>query len=58
MEAGTVEEIDAQFARLDQEPADGMLVEINPSPGFIFFERMTGQPISEAVARLLRGKDH
>jgi glutathione synthase/RimK-type ligase-like ATP-grasp enzyme len=30
--------------------------EINPSPGFIFYERNTGQPISEAVARLLRGR--
>jgi glutathione synthase/RimK-type ligase-like ATP-grasp enzyme len=30
--------------------------EINPSPGFIFYERNTGQPISEAVARLLRGQ--
>jgi glutathione synthase/RimK-type ligase-like ATP-grasp enzyme len=29
--------------------------EVNPSPGFIFYERATGQPISEAVARLLRG---
>ena len=29
--------------------------EVNPSPGFIFYERSTGQPISEAVARLLRG---
>jgi glutathione synthase/RimK-type ligase-like ATP-grasp enzyme len=29
--------------------------EINPSPGFIFYERMTGQPISETVAHLLRG---
>jgi glutathione synthase/RimK-type ligase-like ATP-grasp enzyme len=29
--------------------------EANPSPGFIFYERATGQPISEAVARLLRG---
>jgi len=28
--------------------------EINPSPGFIFYERVTGQPISEAVAKLLR----
>jgi glutathione synthase/RimK-type ligase-like ATP-grasp enzyme len=28
--------------------------EVNPSPGFIFFERLTGQPISEAVARRLR----
>ncbi len=29
--------------------------EMNPSPGFVFYERTTGQPISEAVARLLRG---
>ena len=28
--------------------------EINPSPGFIYFERLTGQPVSEAVARRLR----
>jgi glutathione synthase/RimK-type ligase-like ATP-grasp enzyme len=28
--------------------------EINPSPGFLFYERATGQPISEAVAKLLR----
>jgi glutathione synthase/RimK-type ligase-like ATP-grasp enzyme len=28
--------------------------EMNPSPGFLFYERATGQPISEAVARLLR----
>jgi glutathione synthase/RimK-type ligase-like ATP-grasp enzyme len=27
--------------------------EVNPSPGFIFYERATEQPISEAVARLL-----
>ena len=31
--------------------------EINPSPGFIFYERITGQPISEAVAQLLRVRD-
>ncbi len=29
--------------------------EVNPSPAFIFYERATGQPISEAVARILRG---
>jgi hypothetical protein len=29
--------------------------EANPSPGFIFYERATGQPISEAIARLLSG---
>jgi glutathione synthase/RimK-type ligase-like ATP-grasp enzyme len=30
--------------------------EVNPSPGFVFYERATGQPISEAVAHLLRGR--
>jgi len=29
--------------------------EINPSPGFIFYERAAGQPISEAVAPLVKG---
>ncbi len=29
--------------------------EVNPSPGFLFYECATGQPISEAVAKLLRG---
>jgi glutathione synthase/RimK-type ligase-like ATP-grasp enzyme len=29
--------------------------EVNPSPGFIFYERVARQPISEAVARLLLG---
>jgi len=32
--------------------------EMNPSPGFIFYERATGQPISEAVANLLSGVGH
>lgn len=27
--------------------------EVNPSPGFTFYERKTGQPIGEAVARML-----
>jgi glutathione synthase/RimK-type ligase-like ATP-grasp enzyme len=30
--------------------------EVNPSPGFLFYERSTGQPISEAVAHLLHGR--
>jgi glutathione synthase/RimK-type ligase-like ATP-grasp enzyme len=29
--------------------------EINPSPGFTFYEDRTGQPIAAAIARLLRG---
>ena len=33
LEAGTAEEIDVQFARLDREPADAML--INTSPFFV-----------------------
>ena len=31
--------------------------EVNPSPGFIFYEQTTGQPISEAVAQLLRKRE-
>ena len=31
--------------------------EVNPSPAFIFYERATGQPISKAVANLLRGTE-
>jgi putative ABC transport system substrate-binding protein len=38
LEAGTAEEIDAQFARLDQEPADAMLVPTSP-----FFVTRAGQ---------------
>jgi glutathione synthase/RimK-type ligase-like ATP-grasp enzyme len=36
---------------------DGRYVcfEVNPSPGFLFYERAAGQPISAAVARLLAG---
>lgn len=30
--------------------------ELNPDPGFLFYERATGQPISRAVADLLRGR--
>ncbi len=29
--------------------------EVNPSPGFLYYERHTGQPISTAVAELLHG---
>lgn len=29
--------------------------EVNPSPGFTYYEAATGQPISDAVARLLAG---
>ena len=30
--------------------------EVNPSPAFVFYERAGGQPISKAVANLLRGR--
>jgi glutathione synthase/RimK-type ligase-like ATP-grasp enzyme len=28
--------------------------EVNPSPGFLYYEQHTGQPISAALAELLR----
>jgi glutathione synthase/RimK-type ligase-like ATP-grasp enzyme len=41
-----------------KETADGeyFCFEANPSPGFLFFERATDQPISAALAYLLAGK--
>jgi putative ABC transport system substrate-binding protein len=45
LEASTGEEIDAQFARLDQEPADAMLVNASP-----FFLTRAGQ-ITALAAR-------
>ena len=43
---------------LRRTPAgDYYCFEVNPSPGFIFYERATGQPISEAVALLLRREE-
>jgi hypothetical protein len=48
----------AREAAGNQRPWDEYYCfEINPSPGFIFYERMTGQPISEAVAHILRGRE-
>lgn len=47
------------FAGIDlKETRDGeyFCFEANPSPGFLFFERATGQPISTALAHLLAGK--
>jgi glutathione synthase/RimK-type ligase-like ATP-grasp enzyme len=29
--------------------------EVNPCPGFLYYERQTGQPISTALAELLQG---
>jgi putative ABC transport system substrate-binding protein len=44
LEASTAEEIDAQFARLDQEPADAMLVAVSP-----FFVTRAGQIVALAA---------
>jgi hypothetical protein len=44
------------FAGMDlrlSAAGDWYCFEVNPSPGFTFFERRTGQPIAEHVARLL-----
>ncbi|TCK21464.1 glutathione synthase [Pseudonocardia endophytica] len=47
-----------EVAGLDLKfPSDGRVVclEVNPSPVFSYFEANTGQPIADAVARLLTG---
>jgi putative ABC transport system substrate-binding protein len=44
LEAGTAQEIDAQFARLDQEPPDAMLVPTSP-----FFMTRVGQIVALAA---------
>jgi glutathione synthase/RimK-type ligase-like ATP-grasp enzyme len=47
------------FAGIDlKEAPEGEYVcfEANPSPGFLFYERATGQPISKALAQLLAGR--
>jgi D-alanine-D-alanine ligase-like ATP-grasp enzyme len=31
--------------------------EVNPSPGFSYFENLTGQPIAKAIATYLTGKE-
>jgi glutathione synthase/RimK-type ligase-like ATP-grasp enzyme len=51
-------DLDLLFAGIDlKETPDGEYVcfEVNPCPGFIYYERRTGQPISTAVADLLNG---
>jgi glutathione synthase/RimK-type ligase-like ATP-grasp enzyme len=49
---------DLLFAGIDlkQTPSGELYCfEVNPSPGFLYYERHTGQPISTAVADLLHG---
>jgi len=51
-------ELDLLFAGIDlKETPDGDYVcfEVNPCPGFTYYERHTGQPISTALADLLSG---
>jgi glutathione synthase/RimK-type ligase-like ATP-grasp enzyme len=51
-------DLDLLFAGIDlKETPDGEYVcfEVNPCPGFIYYERHTGQPISAALADLLNG---
>lgn len=51
-------EFDLLFAGVDlkQTPSgEFFCFEVNPSPGFLYYERHTGQPISTAVAELLHG---
>jgi glutathione synthase/RimK-type ligase-like ATP-grasp enzyme len=51
-------ELDLLFAGIDlKETPDGEYIcfEINPCPGFTYYERHTGQPISAALAGLLNG---
>jgi hypothetical protein len=51
-------ELDLLFAGIDlKETPQGEYVcfEVNPCPGFIYYERHTGQPISAALADLLKG---
>ena len=55
---GMARSLGLELAGVDlRRTADGRwyCFEVNPSPGFIFYESSTGQPISEAVARRLRG---
>ena len=51
-------ELGLLFAGIDlKETPDGeyFCFEINPCPGFTYYERHTGQPISLALADLLNG---
>jgi glutathione synthase/RimK-type ligase-like ATP-grasp enzyme len=53
-------ELDLPFAGIDLKLApDGRVVcfEVNPSPGFSWFENETGLPIAASVARWLSGRD-
>lgn len=53
-------ELDLPFAGIDlrlQEDGDAWCFEVNPCPGFSYYESHTGQPIAAAVARYLIGAE-
>jgi glutathione synthase/RimK-type ligase-like ATP-grasp enzyme len=55
---GLARELDLLFAGIDlkETPAGELFCfEVNPCPGFLYYERRTGQPISLALADLLHG---
>lgn len=55
---GLARSLDLAFAGIDlKQTPDGEVYcfEVNPSPGFLYYEHHTGQPISNALAALLRG---
>jgi D-alanine-D-alanine ligase-like ATP-grasp enzyme len=52
--------MDLAFAGVDLRrtpPGTWYCFEVNPSPGFTYYASSTGQPIAEAVARLLAAGD-
>lgn len=57
---GLAHAFDLLFAGIDlKETPEGefFCFEVNPCPGFLYYERQTGQPISTALAELLHGSD-
>jgi hypothetical protein len=57
---GLAQDLGLPFAGIDLKlPPDGRIVcfEVNPSPGFPWFERETGLPIAAAVAQWLLGAE-
>jgi hypothetical protein len=53
-------ELNLPFAGIDlrlEENGDAWCFEVNPCPGFSYYESHTGQPIGAAVARYLNGEE-
>jgi glutathione synthase/RimK-type ligase-like ATP-grasp enzyme len=54
-------QLDLLFAGIDLKvtpEGEWFCFEVNPCPGFLYYERHTGQPISAALAELLNGNRH